>query len=404
MVKTTSPRAAWKPAISAAALPKLRRNRIAPTRGSRPGQLGRAPARSRRGCRRRRRGTRPARAPPSANTAASSACRAARLSSSLWTGMTTLMRIMTGSDRPRLPGEDFDAASAPAGRSNGTRTARGGQLGGHPDQPQHQRRDDRAIRAQRGGQGRHQHALAHAQAAGHDRHHEPGHGRQRHAGDHHGHQARTTRALGTARDRIARTTASWLRPSRTQPAVDQSSPCTSSRPESRGNASGPTPGIGRLTSPASRREHRRQDHDQERQAQPQARQRRQAIERQLDAVPRPGSVTATRPEPAGHRKPGRRDQSARRHHHQRLVERRDRRRRRPGTERHDHPRPHHHHHRLARHILAQVAHQVRPQRRDAAGPASRWHGGSARRTRRRPTAPPGTAGPNRPARPARTGA
>ena len=80
-MKTRSPRAAWKPAVRAAALPKLRRNRIARTRGSRPASAARtAHEPSRLPSSTKMNSTGP-RAPP-ANTASSSPWSAARLSSS----------------------------------------------------------------------------------------------------------------------------------------------------------------------------------------------------------------------------------------------------------------------------------------------------------------------------------
>ena len=223
---------------------------------------------------------------PSANTAASSAWSAARLSSSLWTGDDNADHDGLGPGFQREVSTGSRRTPEQRDQDRG-----GGQLGGHPDQPQHERRDHRAVRAQRGGQGRHQHPLAHAQAAGQDGHHEPG--RRSPAP-----RWRSPRAPGRVEPgpspplgiESRRTTASWLRPSRTQPADDQSSPWTSSRPESRGSASGPTPGDRQADQPGQPAEHRRQDHDQERQAQPQARQRRQPVDAAARPAPRPGSV------------------------------------------------------------------------------------------------------------------
>ena len=205
-----------------------------------------------------------------------------------------------------------------------------------------------------GGQGRHEDPLADAQAPRQDRDHEPGHRRQRHAGGDHRPEPDGATPDGTS----ARITATWLRPSKIQPASDQSRPSPSSRRVTSGSASGPTPGKGRLTRPDSL-----------------GKTAGSTTIRNASPRPRLRSASGTgMPSPAdreheratARREPGGRDQAPGGHHHQRLVQRGERGRRRPRPVGRHQADPHHDHHRLARDVLAQVADQIRPDRRGQA--------------------------------------
>ena len=260
-------------------------------------------------------------------------------------------------DRPRFRRDRPGPWAIPGTQRQQDR--RGQQLGGHPDQPQRQRRDDRQVVPERRSQRVHEDPLAHPQArraAPRPRSRPPWPGRRWRSTT-----GTQRQVLDRAQRQQRRTTSIWLRPRKTQAAAARAAPGPGARPRT-----GAAPRARRRERQADQErqpaEDRRQDHDQEAQAQPQAEQAGQMIETQLDAAQagqrRPRAEATARAARTRGPRSGRRPPSS-------PASRRTWRSppSPPRAVGHGHPRPHHHHHRLARHVLAQVADQVGPHRR-----------------------------------------